>query len=84
MHIQCTADGRNICGQLLRELNKMKYNPELYKILRNIEKMVTDVSIKEVVCRRRKNWATLSEPLDKLNSAVDHLEKLILIAKLIE
>lgn len=84
MEVQSIVDGRTACDRLQRELGKLKYNPDLYKLLRNIEKMTTELSKLEVLCRRTKTKTLLEEPLHQLNGAIAHLEKLILLAKLMD
>lgn len=70
--------------RIKRNLSQIKYNPDLHKIYRNIEQMVSKISIIEVDCRRRKNYSELVEPIKNFTESVDRLEKLILIAKLID
>lgn len=77
-------DGVQKCDQLRHELSLLKYNPDLRKMLQNIENMVTDLSKKEVECRRTRNTRLLEQPLVQTNSAIDHLEKLILVAKIMD
>ena len=83
MTINSAIEGRTVCDQLDAELHKLRHNPDLRKMLRNIENMVTEISKKEVMCRQSRNIRLLEEPLQRLNSAVEHLQKLILIAQLI-
>jgi hypothetical protein len=84
MNIQTALEGREVCYSLSKELSKLRYNPDLTKMLRNIENMVTEISKLEVICRRSHSRAVLETPLKKLNDAVDHLQKLILVAKLMD
>lgn len=84
MNIQSALEGREVCDQLRKELSRLRYNPDLKKMLGNIENMVTEISKLEVVCRRSHSRAILDTPLKNLNTSVDHLQKLILVAKLME
>lgn len=84
MNIQTALEGREVCDQLKKDLAKLRYNPDLVKMLRNIENMVTEVSKLEVLCRRSHNRTILETPLLKLNQSIDHLQKLILVAQLME
>ena len=53
-------------------------------MLKNINNMVTEVSKLEVICRRTVSQVILERPLKELNDAVIHLQKLILVAQLME
>ena len=70
--------------ELFAKLKQVRYNPDLYKIYKNIEHMVDDISKLEVVCRQRKNYSAMEEPIAEFKAAVDRLEKLILVALLME
>lgn len=84
MNVQTALEGREVCDQIRKDLAKLRYNPDLAKMLRNIESMVTEVSKLEVVCRRAHNRGVLETPLKNLNASIDHLQKLILVARLME
>lgn len=84
MEIQSAIEGRDVCDKLRKDLRNIRYNPDLNKMYRNIEKMVTDISKLEVECRRSSHKFVLEEPLANLNKAVKHLQNLILIAKLMD
>ncbi len=82
MNIQTSVDALNECTRLRGELNKLKYNPDLKKMLSNIEKMVIELSKKEVEARRLKRPQILDKQLTELNQAVSHLHQLILVAQI--
>lgn len=84
MEINSALEGREVCDRLRKELSSIRYNRDLQKIYQNIEKMVTEVSKLEVVCRQHRSVMMLQDPLRNLNESVDRLEKLILVAKLME
>jgi hypothetical protein len=46
--------------------------------------MVGEISKIEVECRRKQNYKMLETPIKEFKEGVDRLEKLILIAKLME
>jgi hypothetical protein len=69
---------------LKRELDSIGYNPDLKKMYNNIINMVTELSKLEVTARRINNDTYTSPLLEKINGAIDHLEKLILMAKLMK
>lgn len=84
MDIRTALEGRDVCDKLRSDLSKIRYNPDLNKMLKNIEKMVTEVSKLEVTCRRTVSQVILERPLRELNESVIHLQKLILVAQLME
>lgn len=84
MKITSALEGREVCDTLRKELGTIRYNPDLKKMFHNIEKMITDLSKLEVVCRQSRNRLVLEIPLETLNNSVDHLQKLILVAKLMD
>ena len=51
-------------------------------MLKNIDAMVTEISKLEVIYRRATSKPALTEKLADANKAITHLEKLILMAKL--
>lgn len=84
MEIKTALEGREVCDILRKDLKKIRYNPDLQKMLRNIESMVTEVSKLEVICRRANSRQILETPLKHLNESVSKLEKFILVAKLMD
>lgn len=46
--------------------------------------MVDEMSKLEVEARRKQKFTYVDEKANEINSAIDHLEKLILIAKLMQ
>jgi hypothetical protein len=84
MDIKTALEGREVCDKLHSDLGKLRYNPDLHKMLKNINNMVTEVSKLEVICRRTVSQVILERPLKELNDAVTHLQKLILVAQLME
>ena len=84
MDIKTALEGREVCDKLHSDLSKLLYNPDLHKMLKNISNMVTEISKIEVGCRRTMSLVALETPLKKLNEAIVHLQKLILIAQLME
>jgi len=75
---------RRHCDKLRSDLKTIRYNPDLHKMLKNIECMVTDLSKLETSCRHHTKRYQLEEPSNKLRNSIDHLEKLIIVAKLMD
>jgi hypothetical protein len=75
---------REKCNELRNLLKTIRYNPDLHKMLKNIESMCTDLSRLETSCRHHTKTYQLEEPANKVIKSLDHLEKLILVAKLMD
>lgn len=84
MKIKVATDFQAISSQLRSELNSLNYNPDLRKMLKNIEIMVEELSKMEVEARRKQKFTYTEIKAAEINNALDHLEKLILIAKLMQ
>jgi hypothetical protein len=82
MKIETSLDWRNITSKLHTQLNNLPYNSDLYKMLKNIDKMVDDLSKLEVEARRIRNTSYLSDKISDINKSINHLEKLIVVANL--
>jgi hypothetical protein len=83
MKIETSLDWGEVGGELTRQLNKLPYNQDLRKVINNIDHMIVDLSKAEVEARRINKPQYTKEKVDDINKAIDHLEKLILIATLI-
>ena len=82
MEIQNSLDWQKINSDLATQLAKVGYNPDLQKMLSNITKMVSELSSLEVEARRKKSIHMTQEKVTSINLAINHLEKLILMATL--
>ena len=84
MKIQIATDWQEVYNKLRIELDSTGYNPDLRKMLENITTMVTALSKLEVEARRIKRYSYTEDLVLKINQAIDHLEKLVLMAKLMK
>ncbi len=82
MKITHAVDWDRVGHDLLMQLNAINYNPDLRLMLKNITGMVTELSKLEVSARRINKDTYTKDHVEKINQAIDHLEKLILMAKL--
>jgi hypothetical protein len=82
MEIQNSLDWQKINSDLSSQLAKVGYNPDLQKMLSNITKMVSELSNLEVEARRSKSSLRTQVKVNDINKAINHLEKLILMATL--
>jgi hypothetical protein len=84
MKIEKAIDWNGVCGTISGELAHIGYNPDLHRMFQNIGKMVTELSKLEVEARRTQKFTYLASKVEEINKAIDHLEKLILMAKLMK
>lgn len=84
MKIERALDWDKVSNDLLMQLNTLRYNADLRLMLKNINGMVTDLSKLEVSFRRTRKYSIIEDKLSDINKAIDHLEKLILMAKLMD
>ncbi len=84
MKIQTALDWQDVSMQLRKDLDRVGYNPDLRKMFNNIQIMVTELSKLEVNGRRIKSTDFTQTEVDKINKAIDHLEKLILMGLLMK
>jgi len=80
MEIQNSLDWQKVNADLSSQLSSVGYNPDLYKMLNNITLMVTELSKVEVEARRSKSTRVTQEKVVDINKAINHLEKLMLMA----
>lgn len=84
MKIETALDWNDVGTKLVNHLKSINYNKDLWKMLKNIDKMVSELSSLEVTARRIHKLNYTKEKVDEINNAIDRLEKLIIIAKLID
>lgn len=82
MKIERALDWNQVSNDLRSQLSSVDYNPDLRRMFANIDKMVTELSKLEVNLRRSGKYSFLDDKVLQINNAINHLEKLILIAKL--
>jgi len=85
MKIESSLDWHEVYNKLRLQIQQLGwYNPDLQRLLNNITTMVTELSKLEVTFRRTHKHSMLTETISEINKAIDHLEKLILMAKLMK
>lgn len=82
MEIKTSLDWEQVSILLMQQQNALPYNRDLQKLYKNIVNMVSELSKLEVDARRLNSPYKTAEKIAEINSAIDRLEKLILIAKL--
>jgi hypothetical protein len=84
MQIQTALDWQEVSSKIHSDLHSLGYNPDLQKMFSNIQLMVTELSKLEVKGRRLKSKTFTKNQVEKINQAIDHLEKLILMGLLMK
>jgi hypothetical protein len=84
MQIQTALDWQEVSSKIHSDLHRLGYNPDLQKMFSNVQLMVTELSKLEVNGRRLKSNTFTKNQVEKINQAIDHLEKLILMGLLMK
>lgn len=84
MKIQVSTDWQEVHRILRIEMQAVGYNHDLDKFVKNINNMVSDLSKIEVVARRTRNTSVYNQRLEEINNAIDRLQKLLLMARLLK
>jgi len=84
MKIQRAIDWNQVSNDLSSQMNGIGYNPDLHRMHKNIDKMVTELSKLEVAIRRTGKFNVLDDKVADINNAINHLEKLVLMANLMK
>lgn len=84
MKIEKATDWDKVSVQLAQQLAQLGYNPDLNRMLLNINKMVTELSKLEVGFRRVHKFNMTDDKVEEINKAISHLEKLILMGSLMK
>ena len=84
MKIERALDWNKVSDDIRSQLGTIGYNPDLRKMFSNIDKMVSELSKLEVTFRRSGKYSFLDDKVLQINNAINHLEKLILIANLMK
>lgn len=82
MKITCSTDWQSVELELTELVRTVRYNPDLIKMKRNLDKMISELSRQEVEARRLKNPKYLEPQLKLINESINNLEKWILMLQL--
>lgn len=69
---------------LKNQLKTIKYNHDLHKMVNNINILIKTLSMKEVFARQTKKNYVLDDSIKEVNDAIEYIEKLMIIAKLMD
>lgn len=84
MKIERAIDWNQVSIDLASQMNGIGYNPDLVRMHLNIGKMVSELSKLEVTLRRTGKFEMLDDRVAEINKAINHLEKLLLMANLMK
>jgi len=82
MEIKNSLDWQEVHSDLRHQMSTLGWNPDLRRMLNNITNMVVELSKVEVDARRSKSDRVAQEKMVDINKAIDHLEKILLMAML--
>lgn len=82
--INSAIEASKILDELRAQLHTINYNKDLRKYLRNIESMITEYSKAEVIARRQGGPKYTPSVHQKLVDSINYLEKMIILAKLMQ
>lgn len=83
MEIKTSLDWDQVSIELAKQQSALPYNRDLSRLYLNIGNMVKELSQLEVDARRLNAPYMTVEKIAEINSAIDRLEKLLLLAKLV-
>lgn len=84
MDFNNAIEARKKYHELHLVVKKTNYNPDLYKVLKNIDQMITELSKLEVQGRNSNRTKSIEKQLESIKNSMDYLEKMILILRLSE
>lgn len=84
MKIERAIDWDKVSVDLTSQMKGIGYNPDLVRMHLNIGKMVTELSKLEVAIRRTGKFSMLDDKVAEINKAINHFEKLLLMANLMK
>ena len=84
MKIERAIDWNQVSIELSTQMNGIGYNPDLVRMHKNIDKMVSELSKLEVNLRRTCKYSMLDDRVAEINKAINHFEKLLLMANLMK
>ena len=83
MKIKNSLDWDLVRYDLKQQILKLPYDTSIRQMLKNIDRMVDDLSKTEVEARRTKVAYYKDEKLSKVNEAIESLDKIIIIGLLL-
>ena len=80
MTLQTATDWQSISDELKEKVKKIGFNPDLNKMIKNIDSMVEHLSKLEVEARRTHKNTYIKPEVDKINQAIETVEQWLVMA----
>ena len=84
MEIKTATDWQLIRSSLQKGIYENGHNPDLKKLLENINGLVSELSKLEVEARRTKSNTNVKKQVEIINTSIKHLEALLMMARLLK
>jgi|688.fasta_scaffold2185972_1 hypothetical protein len=81
-NFETAVEAQKIVDNLFRRLRELNYNPDLKKMMKNIEHLVTELSKAEVIARTNHSPGIAQKPREELAKAITYADNMLLLAKL--
>lgn len=82
MQFETAIEAQKLISGLRIRMKELHYNPDLKKMIENLEVLVTDLSKAEVVARSNRSPGIAKIPHENLAKAMDYADKMLLLAEL--
>jgi hypothetical protein len=79
-NFETAVEAQKIVDNLFRRLKELNYNPDLKKMIKNLDHLVTELSKAEVVARTNRAPGIAQKPKEELAKAIDYADKMLLLA----
>lgn len=76
------VEAQKLVDALYKRLKELNYNPDLKRMIANLEPLVTELSKAEVIARSNRAPGHTQGPKEELAKAIDYADKMLLLAKL--
>jgi hypothetical protein len=82
-HFTTALEAQKVIDGLRKQLKSLNYNPDLKKMITNLDVLVDDLSKAEVMARQVKagRSATVENCRLRLSQAIDYADKMLFLAK---
>jgi ethanolamine utilization cobalamin adenosyltransferase len=74
------VEAQKLVDALSKRLKELNYNPDLKKMIKNLDHLVTELSKAEVVARPNRAPGIAQKPKEELAKAIDYADKMLLLA----
>jgi len=74
------VEAQKLVDALSKRMKELNYNPDLKKMIKNLDHLVTELSKAEVVARTNRSPGIAQRPKEELAKAIDYADKMLLLA----